>query len=184
MVWREHKGHFSDCYFSMTKIPGFSKKTKSKIKYPNCDSATKPVPHSLLYPVPDPPSIQTAFDSESETTTDAGTSRASEFEDFAATEKNSPETHFLTQGDLQDLARDLNLSKEKSEILASRLKQWNFLQNSVNITNFRKRHFDLKEAAFFCLKEDICYCVDMHGLMHPLDQEYEKSDWRLFYRFE
>ena len=64
MVWREQKNHISDCYFCMTKISGVSKKTKSKIKYPDCDSAIKPVPHSNKYPVPEPPSVLTAFDSE------------------------------------------------------------------------------------------------------------------------
>ena len=42
---------------------------KTKIKYPDCDSVIKPVPHSNKYPVPKPPSALTAFDSESEAPT-------------------------------------------------------------------------------------------------------------------
>jgi hypothetical protein len=34
------------------------------------------------------------------------------------------EPHLLTQGDLNDLVRDLNFSKEEAEILTSRLKGW------------------------------------------------------------
>ena len=86
--------------------------------------------------------------------------------------------HFLSYGDLQDLARDLNLSKEKSELLGSRLKQWNLLQKGVSITSFRKRHADL--APYFRLEGDTCYCNDINGLMESMDQQYEASEWRLF----
>ena len=53
-------------------------KTKSKIKYPDCDSVIKPVPHSNKYPIPEPPSVLTAFDSESEASTNTGTTSGPE----------------------------------------------------------------------------------------------------------
>ena len=57
MVWREPTNHFSDCYFSLTKVSGHSKKSKSKIVYPDCPSALRPVAHeSENIPVPRPPS--------------------------------------------------------------------------------------------------------------------------------
>ena len=121
MVWREQKDHLTDCYFCTTKISGFSKKSKSEIKYPNCVSAIKPVPHSAEYAVSTPPSIVSTFDSETESSVGAGTSSASKFEDTVA-EQVSSSSHILTQEDLPNLARDLSLSIEKSEILASRLK--------------------------------------------------------------
>ena len=40
----------------MTKITGFSRKSKSKIIYPTCKSALRPVLHCLDIPVPSPPS--------------------------------------------------------------------------------------------------------------------------------
>ena len=54
MVWREPKNHVNDCYFCMTKVAGFTKKSKHKITYPECESAIKPVRHNqdLLVPVP------------------------------------------------------------------------------------------------------------------------------------
>ena len=165
----------------MTKILGFSKKTKSKIKYPNCESAIKPepVPHSSEYPVLEPSSVPTGFNSESDTiSTDAITSSASEFQEPTTIEKTFPEPHILSQEDLQDLVRDLNLSKEKSEILASLLKQWIYFKRGVNITSFRKRHSHL--AVFFSQEEDICYCADIYGPMHSLENQYEDDDRRLF----
>ena len=45
MIWREQTDHFNDCYFCVTKVQGFSKKTKGNIQYPNLQSAIRPVPH-------------------------------------------------------------------------------------------------------------------------------------------
>ena len=53
-------------YFLYDKNFRIFEKTKSKIKYPDCNSAIKPVPHSNKYPISEPPSVLTAFDSESE----------------------------------------------------------------------------------------------------------------------
>ena len=47
MVWREPTNHFSDCYFCLTKVSGHSKKSKSKIVYPDCPSALRPVAHAF-----------------------------------------------------------------------------------------------------------------------------------------
>ena len=139
------------------------------------------MPHNTEHPVPDPPAEIMSFHSKSEASTDVGRSSASEFEDCADERASiNPDTnpHFLSQGDLQDLSRDLNLSKEKSELLGSRLKQWNLLQKGVSISFFRKRHIDL--ASFFSQQDDVCYCNDIYGLMQSLDQQYEPSEWRFF----
>ena len=48
----------------------------------------------------------------------------------------------FSQGELNDLTRDLNLSKESSELLASRLKEKNLLQPGTLITFYRKRHIE------------------------------------------
>ena len=89
-------------------------------------SVTKPVFHSAEFAVPESPSVPNTFDSKIESSVGLGTSSASEFENIV-TEQVSLVPHILTQKDLQDLIRDLNLSIEKSE-LASRLKQWNVLE--------------------------------------------------------
>ena len=138
------------------------------------------MPHNTKHPVPDPSVEIMPFHSESEASTDVGTSSASEFEGCArerASINSDTNCHFLSQEDLQDLSRDLNLSEEKSELLGSRLKQLNFLRKGVNISFFRKRHIDL--ASFFSQRDDVCYCNDIHDLIQSLDQQYEPSEWRL-----
>ena len=57
---------------------------------------------------------------------------------YSGTSGNEP--HWITQEDLNDLARDLYLSKQQSGLLASRLKQWNPVQEDVRITSFRNRN--------------------------------------------
>jgi len=44
--------------------------------------------------------------------------------------------HLITQEELNDLVRDLSLSKEKAEILGSRLQEWNLLQEGTKISHF------------------------------------------------
>jgi len=41
---------------------------------------------------------------------------------------SSSELHLLTRGDLNDIVRDLKLSKKSGELLGSRLKGWNLLR--------------------------------------------------------
>ena len=46
---------------------------------------------------------------------------------------SSNEQHLLTQGDLNDKVRDLNLSNKKAELLDSRLKGWNLLRQDRKV---------------------------------------------------
>jgi len=45
----------------------------------------------------------------------------------------------ITQIELNDLIRDLNLSKEKSETLGSRLQEWNLLAKETKISVYSNR---------------------------------------------
>ncbi|ESO03076.1 hypothetical protein HELRODRAFT_173956 [Helobdella robusta] len=91
-------------------------------------------------------------------------------------DKDKP--HMITQGELSDLVRDLGLTKNKAELLGSRLQQWNLLDRGTKISHFRDRHTEF--AKFYNKEDNICYCVDIAGLMTKLDDEYDPVDWRLF----
>ena len=95
---------------------------------------------------------------------------------YSGTSGNEP--HWITQEDLNDLTRDLYLSKQQSEILASRLKQWNLIQEDVRITSFRNWNKDL--ASFFDMEKKLCYCTNIPGLFTSLGLPHNPSDWRLF----
>ena len=86
--------------------------------------------------------------------------------------------HLLSQLELNDLVRDLGLTKEKSELLGSRLKEWNLLQHGVKCSYFRKRHEDLQD--FFMEKEGICFCCNVDGLLQEMEYDHVPDEWRLF----
>jgi hypothetical protein len=46
---------------------------------------------------------------------------------------SSNEPHLLTQGDLNDIVCDLNLSKQQAGLLGSMLKDWNLLCQDIKV---------------------------------------------------
>ena len=106
----------------MTNIVWFTKKNKSKITYPNCESARKPVPHDEANPAPVPPADMTDTSSSEESTSDTETGEGGMYVPDA---DNSP--HLLGQAELNELVRDLELTKEK-ELFGSRLQERNLVK--------------------------------------------------------
>lgn len=174
MVWREPRNHVDDCYFCMTNIKGITSKTKRSIQYPNIPSALRPVPHGNSLPVPQPPESYT-LDSESDsesTSPEAGPS-------YIPSSHELPDTpHLITQGELNDLVRDLDLPKSKAELLGSRLQQWNLLDKGVKVSIYRKRQSPLTD--FFAVEDDLVFCHDIPSLMTELNVQYTPDKWRLF----
>ena len=134
MVWREPQNHADDCYFNAS--------SRKKIKYPNLRSTMRPVPNSDNLPVPTPPvnkDLLSSSDEEMPSLEDSAESISLEdiFEStYSGTSGNEP--HWITQEDLNDLARDLYLSKQQSGLLASRLKQWNLVQEECKYHQFQE----------------------------------------------
>lgn len=179
MIWSEPRDHVSDCYFCLTKIKGIHPKAKHNVKYPNLPSANRPVPHNDNLPIPVPsvavgigvppqpsmsPLSQSSFDDDDNNDPD--------FEEI------STNPHLLTQGDLNDLVRDLDLSKKQAELLGSRLKGWNLLHHETKICYFRSRDEYFKK--FFSQDGDLVYCNDVNSVMEILNIEFDPSHWRLF----
>ncbi|KAL6480717.1 hypothetical protein MHYP_G00117500 [Metynnis hypsauchen] len=130
----------------MTKIAGFSKKNKSKIVYPDCDSALKPVPHDSENVVPLPPASPESdvYDEEEHSVDDNDNDEGAEnvFE-FDLTDDKP---HLLQQAGLNDLVRELQLSKQKSELLTSQLQEWNLLERGeVSDEHGERFHQDISE---------------------------------------
>jgi hypothetical protein len=93
-------------------------------------------------------------------------------------ENKSVEPHLLDQGDFNDLVRDLKLSKYSSELLGSRLREWNLLQKNTKITDQRKRSHEFQ--SYFTNINSITFCCNVTGLMQDLFGEYDSTEWRLF----
>ena len=139
MVWREQSDHVTDCYFCMTNIKGFSRKSKSKISYPVCRSAIKPVSHDPDLPVPKP-----AIKKKDTLSVDEGASTSTNSEEDLIETDPSFQHEFapllIDQESLNDLVRDLYLFKENAEVLGSRLQQWNLLEPGTTISSLRIRN--------------------------------------------
>ena len=181
MVWREPRNHADDCYFCLNNITGFNASSRKKIKYPNLQSAMRSVPHSDDLPVPTPPvnkDLLSSSEEEMSSRKDSAESISLEDIEYTYSGTSGNEPHWITQKDLKDLARDLDLSKQQSELLASRLKQWNLVQEDGRIPSFRNRNKDL--ASFFDMEHLLCYCTNIHGLFTSLGLPHNPSDWRLF----
>lgn len=173
MIWREQQNHTTDCYFCSVDVLGFNTKNKKNISYPNLDSAIRPVPHSSEIPVPQPPSSLDDILSESEDE-DTLPPQGESSSDVSFDE--GPQ--LFSQKELNDLVRDLGLSKESAELLGSRLKNKNLLSSGTSFSWYRHREKEFTQ--FFYKEGNLVYCNDVQGLMNSFEIEYDSSEWRLF----
>ncbi|XP_036328305.1 uncharacterized protein LOC118754674 [Rhagoletis pomonella] len=104
--------------------------------YPDIPSSMAPVPHSSDRPVPTPPEKEQVSSCESPDSMSVEDNEGEGF-NLLADNKNP---YYPNQKDMNDLIRDLGLTKSDAELLTSRLMQWNLLDPSVKVTCQRKRH--------------------------------------------
>ena len=84
----------------------------------------------------------------------------------------------FNQLELNDLVRDLGLSKEQSELLASRMKEKGCLEQGVKVTHYRNRDKPLRK--YFNQEESLVYCKDVDGLFDKFGIQHQANEWRLF----
>jgi hypothetical protein len=172
-IWREPTDHLSNCFFCMVD-PSNRKAGKhaQPIQYPNIPSSIAPVPHSHELPIPSPPKKESSSSHSRSSTSDD----LSDVFQVECEEKRRP--YYPKQDDLNDLIRDLGLTKSGGELLISRMKEWNLLDSSVRVTDQRMRHETF--SVFFTVTNDLCYCHDIVGLFSAIGIPYNPSQWRLF----
>ena len=93
---------------------------------------------------------------------------------------SSKSPHFPNQKEINDLIRDLGLTKSNAELLTSRLQEWNLLDPSCKVTVYRKRHLTFATYFTSSKSDSLCYCFDVHGLFREIGIEYNPNNWRLF----
>lgn len=84
----------------------------------------------------------------------------------------------FSQGELNDLVRDLNLPKDAAELLGSRLKSRNLLLPGVSSSWFRYR--EKQFTSYFAQEDELVYCTNIEGLMDTFKISYDPAQWRLF----
>lgn len=86
----------------------------------------------------------------------------------------------FNQEKLNDLVRDMNLTKQDAELLGSRLREEQCLTPQTSFSWYRNR--DEEYRTFFKQEDDLVYCTDIKGLIQMYNISYCKDEWSL-YRF-
>ena len=77
------------------------------------------------------------------------------------------------------MIRDLNLPKQSTEVLVSRLQEEHFLKAGTSVSFYRNREEKLKK--YFQSDGQLVYCTDVEGLLLAMGlSAYRSNDWRLF----
>ncbi|XP_061433736.1 uncharacterized protein LOC133359273 [Lethenteron reissneri] len=164
-IRREPTDHSSNCYFCMVDP---SKRRTGKnapaITYSNLPLTIAPVPHCHELAVPTPPEREQPSSEES--------SKSESEEDVVDPDDNlrggaeERNPYYPYQKHLNDLIRDLGLTKSNAELLTSRLKQWNLLDESVQVADQRKhyQHF----CSFFTRQDGLCFCHNVTSLFKAI----------------
>src|SRR5678815_5299449 len=166
----------SDCYFCLVNVKDINRYKKRKFEYPDLESARRPLPHSDDVPIPVFTTLPDLALSDEEDIQDLVCTLAnsgSEYEESTSTQQQ------FSQEDINDLVRELSLSKQDSELLASRLSEKNCLKAECKITFFRTREVVL--LPYFIEEEDLVYCRNIPALLLQMGlPKYRPEDWRLF----
>lgn len=156
MVWNQPHNHEEDCYFCLTVVPSFVTK-HNPVQYAYVASVQKPQKHDENHPIPCP--------SASSTHPDQSTSSTSTYTSKSASSDGLVSGKPFNQKEFDDLCRVLDLTKDKAELLGSRLKERGFL----NATSSHHRSRNLSIAQHFKEHESgISYCCDIPGLFNEL----------------
>ncbi|UYV73884.1 hypothetical protein LAZ67_11001261 [Cordylochernes scorpioides] len=138
MVWRMIKNHDNDCYFYVQDLKHFNRNGKKNIIYKDLYSARLPKPHSLPnrpLPVFSSSANNLLYDESEDTTQKDIELDDADSENYG--EQERPKR--FSQPKLNDLTRDLRLSKQDVELLGSRLKEMSQLEDDVNVTFYWTR---------------------------------------------
>src|SRR6218665_1031278 len=148
-------------------------KNAPQIVYPDIPVYIAPVPHCPELPVPTPPKRNqpsSGDSSKSDSEKDIGDP------DYVFTDALRREGH-IYQKDVNDLIRDLGLTKSNAELLISRLKQC-MLDESVQVTDQRERHETFSN--FFSRQDGLCFCNNVACLFEAIGITCNPSEWRRF----
>ena len=180
-IWREPSNHYTDCYFCMVDPTKRREKMHLQLSIltfhhslplflitpPTCLCHSHPQEINLI--------LQSSEDSKKE---EGAPSSSSSVLCRRRRVGNERCPYYPNQEDINDLIREMALTKSNAELLISRLKQWDLLDEGIRITSQRKRHRGF--STFFSFREGLCYCHDIRGLFEAIGIPCNTSDWRLF----
>lgn len=140
-----------DCYFCQTNVEGIRQSSRRTIVYPNVKSVLKPQYTGSVFENRNDSteSFDTEYEKGNEQEVDENDSEGKEDEEeevedsddeyINGKKKDNTVMQKYTQAELNDLVRNLGLSKEGAEFLASDLKRKNLLTKETRVTVYRNR---------------------------------------------
>jgi hypothetical protein len=142
----------------MVNVTGYNKKNKKGIKYPNLLSAIRPFPYGPDLPIPSPP------DNRSDESESSSLHSVTEDMYFEPHQYDRPMDKF-TQSELNDLIRVLQLTKEKSELLDSWLREKNMLASGLNFlgTGIARKNFENimhRKINLYFVRIFVIFCIN------------------------
>jgi hypothetical protein len=116
---------------------GVTMKKKWTVSYPNIPSAIHPMSHGERLPIPEPPE-NFSLDADGGDKNNEHQLRLHSKEQQSSTSRDpefcpsldSSQPYKITETELNNLIRVLELPKKKAELLASGLQQWNLLDHA------------------------------------------------------
>jgi hypothetical protein len=113
----------------------------------------RPAAYGPDIPIPTPPETLDTSPPHSE--------YVSVCDDVSFQPTTSSEPQIFTQSELNDIVRDLGLSKDFAEILGSRLQSWDLLSADTSFSWYRNR--DKVFIPYFSHDGSLVYCSDISG---------------------
>ena len=98
----------------------------------------RPVPHGETLPVPEATQEFTLDSDDEQSVSSTNSDGLSMSQESYFVPSICHESHLITQSELHDHVRDLELSKMKAELLASGLQQRTILTDDVRISKYHK----------------------------------------------
>jgi hypothetical protein len=189
-IWTEPQNHTDDCYFCSFDTSKYENrhifKNLKVFDYPDLSSSRRPVPHGDTRH----PFLQINSNAPPDSTSPVKRqklgSTSSSGEEFSpplpssSSADDTPPFRPFTQAMLNDFVRELELTKDKSELCASRLKEFGLLDKDCNVTSYRKRHESFSPYFRVSDNDALVYCHDIPGLFTAMGLEHKSSEWRLF----
>ncbi|XP_076374218.1 uncharacterized protein LOC143258688 [Tachypleus tridentatus] len=115
-IWREPTDHSSNCYFCMVdSLKRRAGKNAYAIMYPDLPSSIAPVLHCPEIPVPTPPENNQSSSEESSKSEEEVDVEEPDYNFRGAAGERNP--YYPNQRDLNDLIRDLGLTKWNAETI-------------------------------------------------------------------
>lgn len=119
-----------------------------------------------------------SYESDSESETDES-SDSDSGQDQEYREQRYPKTvRLFSQKSLNDLIRDIGLTKANGEVLTSRWQERGMLKKEVIVSLQRNR--DKQFVPYFTQERSLIYCHDIDGLLQEFGVKHNPAKWRLF----